>query len=121
MTRTLQCIEDEGSEHYNRIVDRALTTPDWNSTDLLRRDDGLYELLLFVAQNTEPAPVPGRGSCVLFHVWSSPEATTAGCTAMPKGALEDVIRRLAPESNMLVQLPAPAYDALAEPWGLPSR
>jgi hypothetical protein len=35
MTPTLQCIEDESSAHYNRIVDRALVTPDWDSTDRL--------------------------------------------------------------------------------------
>jgi D-alanyl-D-alanine dipeptidase len=119
MTPTLQCIEDESSDYYNRIVDRALTPVDWDSTDRLLRDDGLYELLVFVAQNAEPAPVPGRGSCILFHVWSSPDTPTAGCTSMERDALEDVIRRLAPERNMLVQLPADVYDALAEEWGLP--
>ncbi len=119
MTPTLQCIEDESSAYYNRIVDRALITPDWDSTDRLRRDDGLYEFLVFVAQNTEPAPVPGRGSCILFHVWTSPDTPTAGCTSMRREALEDVIQRLAPEQNMLVQLPATVYQALADEWGLP--
>jgi hypothetical protein len=33
--------------------------------------------------------------------------------------LQDVIARLAPERNMLVQLPGAVYDGLADAWGLP--
>jgi D-alanyl-D-alanine dipeptidase len=119
MTPTLQCIEDVESAYYNRIVDRAEITPDWDSTDRLLRDDGLYELLVFVNQNVDPAPVPGRGSCILFHVWSSETTPTAGCTSMTHRNLQDVIARLAPERNMLVQLPGAVYDGLADAWGLP--
>jgi D-alanyl-D-alanine dipeptidase len=121
MTPTLQCIEDTSSAYYNRIVDRALVTPDWDSTDLLMRSDGLYEFLVFVQQNTEPAPVPGRGSCILLHVWSSPTSTTAGCTSMDRDRLEEVVRSLAPADNMLVQLPRDVYDGIASRWGLPAR
>jgi L,D-peptidoglycan transpeptidase YkuD (ErfK/YbiS/YcfS/YnhG family) len=121
MTPTLQCIEDVESSYYNRIVDRALVTPDWDSTDRLMRSDGLYEFLVYVAQNTEPAPVPGRGSCILLHVWSSPTTPTAGCTSMERDRLEEVVQSLAPDTNLLVQLPAEAYDALAAEWGLPLR
>jgi len=119
MTPTLQCIEDTSSAYYNRVVDRALTTPDWDSTDRLLRDDGLYEFLVFVSQNVDPAPVPGRGSCILFHVWSSPTTPTAGCTSMERSALEEVVQGLAPEHNLLVQLPSDVYDALADEWNLP--
>lgn|GEM_PF-391454 len=119
MTPTLQCIEDVESAYYNRVVDRALTTPDWDSTDRLLRDDGLYEYLVFVDQNTDPAPVPGRGSCILLHVWSSPTSPTAGCTSMQRDALREVVRSLAPEDNLLVQLPGPVYSRLEAAWGLP--
>jgi D-alanyl-D-alanine dipeptidase len=121
MTPTLQCIEDTSSAYYNQIVDRALVTPDWDSTDLLRRTDGLYEFLVFVRQNTDPAAVPGRGSCILLHVWSSPTGTTAGCTSMERDRLEEVVRSLAPEDNLLVQLPRDVYDGLAARWALPPR
>ena len=120
MTPTLQCVEDVSSAYYNRIVDRALVTPDWEGTDRLRRSDGLYEFLVFVNQNVDPAPVPGRGSCILLHVWTDTMSPTAGCTSMDRANLEDVVRTLEPEGSMLVQLPAPAYDALAEAWGLPA-
>ena len=119
ITPTLQCVEDVASAHYNRIVDRAIVAPDWEGDDLLRRDDGLYEFLVFVAQNTEPAPVAGRGSCILFHVWSAGRSPTAGCTSMARASLESIVRGLAPENNLLVQLPDPVYRALAADWDLP--
>lgn len=120
MTPTLQCIEDVGSAYYNRIVDRALVTPDWDSTDLLLRMDGLYELIVLVRHNTDPAPIPGYGSCILLHVWTADRATTAGCTSMALESLAEVVRSLEPDGNLLVQLPDEAYEGLADAWGLPS-
>ncbi len=121
MTPTVQCIEDVDSSFYNRIADPALVKPDWSSTDRLYRDDGLYEFIVFVNQNTDPAPVAGRGSCILLHVTTSSNAPTSGCTAMDRGELEVLVQSLSADHNMLVQLPAHAYDALEEEWGLPPR
>jgi zinc D-Ala-D-Ala dipeptidase len=118
MTPTLQCIEDTKSAYYNQVVDRALIAPDWDSTDLLRRDDGLYEFIIFVEQNVGPA-VPGRGSCILFHVWTGPTKPTAGCTSMERDDLERVVRSLAPQDSMVVQLPQGVYEQLREGWQLP--
>ncbi len=119
MTPTLQCVEDGASAHYNRIVDRATTPVDWEGDDRLRRADGLYEWLVFVEQNVDPAPVPGRGSCILLHVWTSTRSPTAGCTSMDRDDLAQLIVDLAPTDNLLVQLPEDAYAALREGWGLP--
>ena len=118
MTPTLQCIEDTASAFYNQIVDRNTVTPDWSSTDLLRRKDGLYELIAFVEHNTAPVQ-PGNGSCILLHVWTSETTPTAGCTSMPIEALTTVIAGLVPDRSVLVQLPESAYAALRTEWGLP--
>lgn len=121
MTPTLQCIEDTASAYYNQVVDRAVITPDWTSTDRLRRMDGLYEFIVFVEHNTGPA-VAGRGSCILLHVWSNEGATpTAGCTSMARSDLETVVRSLHAEGNLLVQLPESAYLELADRWQLPTN
>lgn len=117
MTSTLQCVEDVTSAHYNRIVDRASTPVDWDGDDRLLRDDGLYEYLVFVEQNVDPAPVPGRGSCILLHVAS--DRPTAGCTSMARADLERLVVELPEGGAMLVQLPEPAYAALQTAWGLP--
>jgi zinc D-Ala-D-Ala dipeptidase len=118
MTPTLQCIEDVKSAWYNQIVDRASVTPDWSSTDLLRRKDGLYEIIAFVEHNTAPA-IAGRGSCILLHVWTSETTPTAGCTSMARDALFSVVAGLIDERSVLVQLPEPEYEELRVEWGLP--
>lgn len=119
MTPTLQCIEDIKSAYYNQIVDREKVAPDWSSTDLLRRKDGLYEFIAFVQHNTAPA-IPGRGSCILLHVWTSPTTPTAGCTSMKREDLATVVAALAPAKNLLVQLPEAVYADVKEAWGLPA-
>ncbi|MCC7537417.1 MAG: hypothetical protein IT379_14435 [Deltaproteobacteria bacterium] len=124
MTPTLQCIEDVDSAYYNRVVDRALVMPDWDSTDLLLRMDGLYELIVFVRHNTDPMPVPGAGSCILLHVASigtdGAVAPTAGCTSMAFPDLQAIVRAMEPEANLLVQLPDDAYAELTDAWDLPA-
>lgn len=117
MTSSLQCVEDVTSAHYNRIVDRASTPVDWDGDDRLLRGDGLYEYLVFVEQNVDPAPVPGRGSCILLHVAST--RPTAGCTSMARDDLERLVIDLPESGALLVQLPESAYATLREPWGLP--
>lgn len=123
MTPTLQCIEDVDSAYYNRVVDRALVMPDWDSTDLLRRMDGLYELIVFVRHNSDPAPVPGAGSCILLHVTGVAADgsinPTAGCTSVAFPDLQQIVRALEPDANLLVQLPEDVYDGLVEAWELP--
>ena len=49
-----------------------------------------------------------------------PTATTAGCTAFDTAPMEALLRWLDPARRpVLVQLPEPAYRALAPAWGLP--
>jgi hypothetical protein len=35
LTPSIECIDDPGSKHYNRIVDRSVVAPDWNSSEHL--------------------------------------------------------------------------------------
>jgi D-alanyl-D-alanine dipeptidase len=119
MTPSLQCVEDTKSAYYNQIVDRNSVTPDWSGTDFLRRQDGLYEFIAFVEHNTGPA-VPGRGSCILLHVWEGDSTATHGCTSMKREDLATVIGGLAADQNLLVQLPNAVYAELRTAWGLPN-
>ena len=88
----LQCVDDAASDHYTQIVDRKQVASDWQSAEEMRRDDGLYEWVLDVAHN--PDAKPGAGSCIFLHVWSGPESTTVGCTAMEKPRLEALLKPL---------------------------
>jgi len=122
ITEDMACIDDVRSEYYNMIVSGAeagLESDNPPSHEDMLRDDGLYDLVVFVAHNS-PDPKPGAGSCIFLHIWEGPGTYTAGCTAM---ARENIIRLagwLDPESRpLLVQLSRKNYRRLRDIWGLP--
>lgn len=114
------CVDDEASAYYNTVVDRAAVARiDWNSAEHMRQI-AQYRLGVIVGYNANP-PKKGRGSCIFLHIWSGPQSTTAGCTALDAGALESLMRWLDRSRRpMLVQLPAGEYARMMSVWGLPS-
>jgi D-alanyl-D-alanine dipeptidase len=116
---TTECVDDVGSEFYNTIVDRErVTRVDWKSSERMREIDQ-YALGVHVRYNGTP-PRRGKGSCIFLHIWGGPKSVTAGCTAMERGALEEIVRWLDPrEQPMMVQLPAGALTSVRGAWGLP--
>ena len=111
-----ECVDDPKSRHYNAILDRRTTEPDWQSAEQMRRRDDLYEWGIDVAHN--PRATPGAGSCIFLHVWRGVGSATVGCTAMDKQTLRTLIGKVDTEAVYLL-LPKPEYDALAATWGLP--
>ena len=90
-TATLRGVDDVKSKYYNQIVDEAaVPDKDWDSAEIMRRDDGAYEIGLLIDHNADH--VAGAGSCIFLHVWKGPGQGTAGCTAL---AREDVLKILA--------------------------
>ena len=90
-TPTLRGVDDAKSKYYNQIVDEdRITDKDWDSAEVMRREDGLYAMGLMIDHN--PGGKPGGGSCIFLHIWKGPEQGTAGCTAL---AAEHVARILA--------------------------
>jgi D-alanyl-D-alanine dipeptidase len=120
LTSSTECVDDVGSKHYNRVVDRSPDAPDWNSSEHMRSID-LYRWGIIVGQNGGVTPAPGGGSCVFLHIWRSAREGTAGCTAMPQIELETLLTWLDPMHNpLLVQLPEPEYGRLMHRWKLPA-
>lgn len=116
----LECVDDPASDHYTKIVDRKQVASDWQSAEQMRREDALYEWVLDVAHN--PDGKPGLGSCIFLHVWSGPESTTIGCTAMAKPKLEALLAKLDPAAQPLyVLLPRAEYQRVTAAWGLPAQ
>ena len=113
-------VDDPQSTHYNQIVQvDQVRNKDWDSAEIMRRSDDLYEWGVIVNHNPSPA-VPGAGSCMFLHVWRGPDTPTAGCTAMSRAQMVRLATWLDPSAKpLLVQLPRPAYRQLAAPWGLP--
>ncbi len=118
ITRTMTCISDPDSAHYNRIVDMNDVEADWSWTRPLRRKDGIKSRTIVVGLNgaADPdadPPVPGAGSCVLFHL-ERKGRPTVGCTSLPEARLDALIRWLKPKAKPVYLLMTRAqYDELA--------
>lgn len=117
---TTMCIEDGESAHYNQIVDEASTQADWSSTDHMLRKDDLYEWGMFVLHN-QPEPAVGDGSCIFLHVWRQNDSGTAGCTAMDKEKMRDLLSWIDPEqSPLMIQVPGLVYEQFRGEYNLPA-
>ena len=116
----LECVDDPASKVYTQIVDGTSATRDWKSSEQMRRSDVLYTWVIDIAHNTTAQP--GGGSCIFFHVWSGPDSTTAGCTAMPEDKLVGLLRTLDPAAHpRYVLLPRAEYQARQVAWDLPAQ
>lgn len=115
-----QCIEDRSSSFYNQIVwDNSTVLPDWDQDDRMLRNDDLYDWGIFVEHNTEKTP--GKGSCIFIHIWRGDGKPTAGCTAMSKKHLTQLVYWLDPVKNPeLVLLTESDYQRLRGDWNLPT-
>jgi L,D-peptidoglycan transpeptidase YkuD (ErfK/YbiS/YcfS/YnhG family) len=60
-------------------------------TEALWRADGVYDLIVPLGYNDDPA-VPGRGSAIFLHLATPDFAPTAGCVALGR---DDLLRVLA--------------------------
>lgn len=118
LVETVECVDDAGSRQYNLIVDRrSVKNVDWNSSERMRSVAG-YRWGVVVEHNSAP-PVAGKGSCIFLHIWQSADKGTAGCTAMEKSNLEELMRWLdAKKRPALVQLPEAAYERMRGVWRL---
>jgi hypothetical protein len=125
LTPSIECVDDMSSKYYNRVVDRATVTPDWNSSEHMRniaqyRWGIVVGLNGIVAEGRASPTVPGAGSCVFLHIWLGLGQGTTGCTAMPQSQLETLLTWLDPKQRpLLVQLPVSAYTRLINRWRLP--
>ncbi|MEO5718190.1 MAG: L,D-transpeptidase family protein [Chthoniobacterales bacterium] len=119
VTPSTRAVEDEDSKYYNRVVDAArIGDKDWKGSETMLRSDNLYQWGVVVEHNWHA--LPGAGSCIFMHIWRGPEQGTAGCTAMPRDEMEEIVRWLNWQKHpLLVQLPAKTYDTMKDQWGLP--
>ena len=93
------CVDDVSHPAYNRIGRKNALPPSRSAEQM----------------------VAGAGSCVFLHVWRAADKGTAGCTAMARDALDDVVAWLDEKRHpLLVQLPADVYAAAPTALGLPA-
>lgn len=89
--------EDPADRRYNR----ALVIAPADAGDRLRRADQLYDLIIEIDHNTRPR-VTRRGSAVFVHIARPGLAPTAGCVAMPKPRLRQLLARLGPKTRIII-------------------
>jgi L,D-peptidoglycan transpeptidase YkuD (ErfK/YbiS/YcfS/YnhG family) len=89
--------EDPNDRHYNQPVrlDRE------RGGDRLRRDDHLYDFIIEIDHNARPR-IAGRGSAVFLHLAREKFSPTAGCVSMTKAAMLRLLKRLGPETKIVI-------------------
>ena len=78
-----------GHPAYNRPVTRPFPA----SHERMWRVDSVYDLIVELGYNDDPA-VAGRGSAIFLHVARPDYAPTEGCVALAEDDLREVLRRL---------------------------
>jgi D-alanyl-D-alanine dipeptidase len=114
----VECVDDARSRSYNRLLARgSVPTPDWKSSEKMLAVGEQYRWGAVVDYNAQP--VSGRGSCIFLHVESRNPRGTAGCTAMKKEALLELLRWLdGAQRPVLLQLPESVFEPHAPAWAL---
>jgi L,D-peptidoglycan transpeptidase YkuD (ErfK/YbiS/YcfS/YnhG family) len=87
-----------GDPAYNRLV--RLPYP--ASAERLWREDRLYDLLVVLGWNDDPA-VPGRGSAIFLHLRAPDGGSTEGCVALARGDLLAVLAAADAASRVIVR------------------
>ena len=90
--------EDPADRRYNRPVKLSPSSPG----DRLTRADHLYDLIIEIDHNTRPRTAR-RGSAVFIHISRPGMTPTAGCVAMPKPRLRQLLGRLGPRTHIVIR------------------
>lgn len=88
----------QGDGAYNRPV--RLPYP--ASHERLKREDGLYDLIVVLGHNDDPAS-PGAGSAIFLHCRPDHDRGTLGCIAIAREDLVTLIGRLQPGDAIAIE------------------
>jgi L,D-peptidoglycan transpeptidase YkuD (ErfK/YbiS/YcfS/YnhG family) len=91
-------VDDPADPLYNTLV----TLPYPASHEELWRADGLYDLIVVIGYNADPA-APGKGSAIFLHCASPDFAGTEGCIAIAREALLPLLGLLGPGSTITLR------------------
>lgn len=86
---------------YNRMV----TLPHGAHAESLWRMDGIYDLIVVVGHNDDPA-ISGAGSAIFLHLAREDFAPTQGCVALARDDLEALLALAAPGDSLAISFAA---------------
>ncbi|MFN4181480.1 MAG: L,D-transpeptidase [Candidatus Paceibacteria bacterium] len=87
--------DDPQSPFYNTQV----LLPHAYSAEELWREDELYDLILVLDYNQNPA-IPGKGSAIFIHVSKEGMEYTKGCVALKKADLLALLSQIGPSTQV---------------------
>jgi len=76
---------------YNRPVDLPYPA----SAEPMWLESGIYDIVVVLGHNDEPV-VPGMGSAIFLHLATPDYSPTAGCVAVARADLEELLSRARP-------------------------
>jgi L,D-peptidoglycan transpeptidase YkuD (ErfK/YbiS/YcfS/YnhG family) len=85
--------DDADDRNYNKPVQLPYPA----SAEALRRDDGLYDVIIDLAWNRGPIRKQ-MGSAIFLHVASLDYAATEGCIALSRADLRKLMARIGPHT-----------------------
>jgi L,D-peptidoglycan transpeptidase YkuD (ErfK/YbiS/YcfS/YnhG family) len=89
--------EDPNDRRYNQPI--RLTRSE--AGDRLTREDHLYDFIVEIDHNSAPR-IAGRGSAVFLHLARTNFSATAGCVSMTKSAMLRLLRRMGPQTKIII-------------------
>jgi L,D-peptidoglycan transpeptidase YkuD (ErfK/YbiS/YcfS/YnhG family) len=89
--------EDPNDRRYNQPIVLAHDS----AGDRLKREDHLYDFIVEIDHNSRPR-VRKRGSAVFLHLARANFGPTAGCVAMRKEAMLQLLQRLSPRTRIII-------------------
>lgn len=89
--------DDAKSPTYNRPI----RLPNPAGHEILKRSDGVYDLILVLDYNLRPR-IRGRGSAIFFHLSRERGEPTAGCVAISPADMRRLLPRLSKKASLLI-------------------
>lgn len=112
VTTKIECVDDTTSIFYNTLVNTENINKTWISSEIMQSEGIHYKYGIFVDHNSNPQ-IPGCGSCIFIHIWSSFGKPTAGCTSLSEEQILKLLHWLdVKKKPMLIQLPESEFNKI---------
>ena len=102
ITQKLGWCDDPDHSDYNKLI----TLPHPARHEKLWRDDRVYDVVVEILFNTDPA-MPHRGSAIFMHVAKPDFSPTEGCIALALGDLLGLLRFCNKNDAIIIPAPIP--------------
>jgi L,D-peptidoglycan transpeptidase YkuD (ErfK/YbiS/YcfS/YnhG family) len=89
ITKNMGWCDDPKSRKYNKPI----KLPNKYSHEILFRKDNIYDLILVLNYNIKPT-IKNKGSAIFIHVAKKNYKKTAGCVALKKADLINLVRKI---------------------------